>query len=163
MIQPTLTSYTLEGPPRPVLLDSVSIRPDAILLLDSYFHLVIHHGDHIAQWRKQGIQDRPEYANFKALLAAPVQDAADILAERYPVPMYVVCDQGGSQARFLISKLNPSNTHVASAGGSGWAPGMQTAGAGGQQQAPQQPIFTDDVSLQVFFEHLKKLAVSTTS
>jgi protein transport protein SEC23 len=35
MIQPTLMSYTMEPPPQPVLLDSVSIQPNVILLLDT--------------------------------------------------------------------------------------------------------------------------------
>jgi protein transport protein SEC23 len=152
MIQPTLTSYTLEGPPQAVLLDSCSIRPDAILLLDAFFQIVIFHGSHIAQWRNEGYQSQPEYASFKALLEAPVADAAELLADRHPIPLYVVCDQGGSQARFLLSKLNPSNTHMSGSGGYG--------GSGGAMSDPTAAIFTDDVSLQVFFDHLKKLVVT---
>ena len=60
---------------------------------------------------------------------------------RFPVPRYIVCDQYKSEARFLMAKLNPSVTH------------NSTDANGGQ------PIFTDDVSLRVFMEHLMKLAV----
>ena len=49
----------------------------------------------------------------------------------------------GSQARFLLAKLNPSVTH------------NSTTGQGSDF------LFTDDVSLQVFMEHLKKLAVQS--
>ena len=56
-----------------------------------------------------------------------------------------MCDQGGSQARFLLSKLNPSTTHMSTS--------MYGSGPAGTGQA----IFTDDVSLQVFMEHLKRL------
>lgn len=62
--------------------------------------------------------------------------------------MYVVCDQYGSQARFLLSKLNPSTTHATDLYGG---------------QAGGQAIFTDDVSLQVFMEHLKKLATASSN
>ena len=62
--------------------------------------------------------------------------------DRFPLSRYVVTDQGGSQARFLLSKLNPSTTHM-------------SGGAYGQSQGAA--IFTDDVSLQVFMEHLKRL------
>ncbi len=148
MIQPTLTSYSLDQQPRPVILDSSSIHQDAILLLDSFFHIVIFHGEHIAQWRNAGYADKPEFANFKALLEAPVLDAGQILADRYPIPMYVICDQRGSQARFLISKLNPSTTHVSTGN-------FQQSGEQGQA------IFTDDVSLQVFLSHLQKLATAS--
>jgi protein transport protein SEC23 len=37
MIQPTLESYSFNGPPVPVLLSSESIVPDKILLLDTFF------------------------------------------------------------------------------------------------------------------------------
>lgn len=141
MIQPTLTSYGFDSPPQPVLLDSISIKPDVILLLDTFFHLLIFHGETIAQWREAGYQDQEGYENFKQLLETPVLDAQDLLMDRFPVPRYIVCDQGGSQARFLLSKLNPSTTHASNS----------------PYGAPQgAAIFTDDVSLQVFMEHLKK-------
>merc|ERR1712178_66387 len=37
MIQPTLTSFSFNGPPQPVLLDVASMTADTILLLDAYF------------------------------------------------------------------------------------------------------------------------------
>jgi len=77
------------------------------------------------------------------------------LADRFPIPRYIVCDQGGSQARFLLSKLNPSTTHATT-------PAYSQCGQP-QAAAQGQAIFTDDVSLQVFMEHWKKLAVSGTS
>ncbi len=51
-----------------------------------------------------------------------------------------MCDQHKSEARFLMAKLNPSVSHNTE-GGAGTA------------------VFTDDVSLQFFMEHLMKLAV----
>jgi len=103
----------------------------------------------VAQWRKQGYQDQEGYDNFKELLEQPVLDAQDLLVDRFPIPRYIVCDQGGSQARFLLSKLNPSTTH------------MTNSMYGSAQSAGGQAIFTDDVSLQVFMEHLKRLAGCT--
>lgn len=149
MIQPTLLSYSFNGEPQPVLLDSTSIQPDRILLLDTFFHLVIFHGETMAQWRAAGYQDQPGHENFKMLLNAPQEDAQGLLAGRFPLPRYIVCDQGGSQARFLLAKVNPSQTHNTSMGY-----GSDGAGA---------PVFTDDVSLQVFLEHLKKLVVTGSS
>jgi protein transport protein SEC23 len=49
----------------------------------------------------------------------------------------------------LLSKVNPSQTH-----NNMYAWGQDARGA---------PVLTDDVSLQVFMDHLKKLAVSNTS
>jgi len=145
MIQPTLLAYSFDGPPVPVLLDVTSINPDRILLLDTFFQVIVFHGDTISAWRKQGYHDDPDHQNFRELLSAPKEDAAMLLQERFPVPMYVECDQYGSQARFLLAKLNPSVTHNSA----------QNAGQGGDF------LFTDDVSLQVFMDHLKRLAVQS--
>jgi protein transport protein SEC23 len=149
MIQPILYSYSFNGPPEPVLLDSSSILPDRILLLDMFFHVVIFHGETIANWRKQGYQNLPDHENFRQLLQAPVDDAQEILRSRFPMPRYVDCDQGSSQARFLLTRVNPSQTHNNLYG---WS-----------QDGGGAPVLTDDVSLQVFMEHLKKLAVSSSS
>ena len=149
MIQPTLLSYSFNGAPQPVLLDVSAITPDTILLLDSYFLIVVHRGSTIAGWHREGYQDQPEHEAFRALLASPVRDAQALAAERCPTPRLVECNQGGSQARFLLAKLNPSATHNTSANGYG------------AQQGGGEYIFTDDISLSVFLEHLSKLAVSS--
>jgi len=146
MIQPTLFSYSFHGPPQPVLLDVSAISPDTILLLDSYFLIVSHRGSTIAAWHKAGYQEQPEHEAFRALLAAPVRDAKALAAERCPTPRLVECNQGGSQARFLLAKLNPSATHNTSA--------AYNQGAG-------EIIFTDDISMTVFTEHLARLAVAS--
>jgi len=143
MIQPTLLAYSFSGPPVPVLLDVTSIAPDRILLLDTFFQVIVFHGETISAWRRQGYHESGEHASFRELLNAPKEDAHMLLQERFPVPMYVECDQYGSQARFLLAKLNPSVTH------------NSTTGQGSDF------LFTDDVSLQVFMEHLKKLAVQS--
>ena len=44
MLQPSLLSYSFQGPPQPVLLDAASVRPDTILLLDTFFHVVVFLG-----------------------------------------------------------------------------------------------------------------------
>ncbi|WOL12215.1 hypothetical protein Cni_G20981 [Canna indica] len=145
MIQPSLISYSFNSPPTPALLDVAAIAADRILLLDAYFSVVIFHGMTIAQWRNMGYQNQPEHQAFAQLLQAPQDDAQVIIKERFPVPRLVICDQHGSQARFLLAKLNPSATYNSA----------QEVVPGGDV------IFTDDVSLQVFCEHLQRLAVQS--
>ncbi|KAG5560792.1 hypothetical protein RHGRI_003967 [Rhododendron griersonianum] len=103
MIQPSLISYSFNSLPAPALLDVASKAADRILLLDSYFSVVIFHGMTIAQWRNMGYQNQPEH-----------------------------------QARFLLAKLNPSATYSNAH----------------EMASGTEMIFTDNVSLQVFFEHL---------
>lgn len=61
MIQPSLISYSFHSAPEPVLLDVTAIAADRILLLDSYFTVVVFHGISIAQWRNAGYQNQPEH------------------------------------------------------------------------------------------------------
>jgi len=63
------------------------------------------------------------------------------------VPRFIVCDQHKSQARFLMARVNPSVTHNNV---------TQTASDG-----KSMPVLTDDVSLEVFLEHLMKYAVAS--
>lgn len=143
MMQPSLLCYSFTAPPQPVLLDATSVRPDVILLLDTFFQVLIFHGETIASWREQKYQDLPEHEAFRQLLQMPKDDAQAIMETRFPVPRYIVCDQHKSQARFLMAKLNPSVTHN----------NTDASGAA--------PVFTDDVSYSVFMEHLMKLAVQS--
>lgn len=103
MIQPVLFAYTFNGPPEPVLLDTSSILPDRILLMDDYFHVLIYHGQTIAAWRKLNYHEDPQYATFKQLLEAPVADAAAILQDRFPIPRYIVTEYEGSQVRLILA------------------------------------------------------------
>jgi protein transport protein SEC23 len=144
MIQPTLHSYSFSAPPQAVPLDSLSVRSDVILLLDTFFSVLIHYGETIAQWRDAGYAEQPSYANFKKLLELPKKDAEELMRERFPYPRYVETDEGGSQARFLIAKINPSTTHHNQAYGDG----------------SNTVVITDDASLQTFMLSLKKFAAT---
>ncbi|KAK9868182.1 hypothetical protein WJX84_004175 [Apatococcus fuscideae] len=143
MLQPELVSYKISDEPEPVQLDVTSILPDRILLLDSYFYVVLFHGSTIASWRKAEYHLLEQHAAFKVLLEAPQAHAEHIVKHRFPVPKLVICDQNGSQARFLLARLNPSATYSNPSGMSA------------------EVIMTDDVSLQVFLDHLRKLAVQS--
>merc|ERR1711964_734489 len=67
MIQPALLEYSFdEGPPKPVLLDASSLKPNVILVLDSFFHVVIWRVETIQQWYDAGYQNQEEYANFRS-------------------------------------------------------------------------------------------------
>ncbi|XP_072031202.1 protein transport protein Sec23A-like isoform X5 [Amphiura filiformis] len=165
MIQPILYSYSFGGT-EPVLLDTSSILPDRILLMDTFFQILIFHGETIDSWKEQKFQDQPGHENFKQLLNAPQDDAQEILQNRFPMPRYIVCGQGSSQARFLLCRVNPSQTHnnMYAWGGSSSQSQSQVSSTQSQSQVDGgAPVLTDDVSLQVFMDHLKKLAVSSSS
>jgi len=148
MIQPALLSYSFdEGPGQPVLLDACSLRPNAILLLDTFFQVVIWRGETIQAWFDAGYHENEEHANFKALLQAPAEDAKLVLSGRFPAPRFVQTSKNGSQERWLTSRVNPSTADA-------------TASHGAFGQAADRPVvLTDDVALKTFMEALVKMAV----
>lgn len=153
MIQPTLTAYEIDKEPEPVLLDSTSIKPNRILFLDTFFHILIYHGSLISDWRRQGYQDQPGYEYFKEFLDLPRQEAADILVDRFPLPRFIDTEEGGSQARFLMSKLNPTTSYNTSGSLDNLARyGLNDANNGAV-------ILTDDISLQTFMDFVYQAVV----
>lgn len=57
--------------------------------------------------------------------------------------MLCVCDVGMGDERYLLAVVDPAKTYTSS----------------GVQQAAGEIVPTDDVNLQVFMDHLTKLAV----
>ncbi|QDZ26113.1 SEC23-like transport protein [Chloropicon primus] len=145
IMQPQLFAYSFEndGRSQPVPLDATSVAADRILVLDTFFVVLVHYGTTIVQWRNEGYQDKEEYAGFKAMLRAPRADAHHIAGNRLPYPKIVECNQNGSQARFLLAKLNPSVTY-----------------ASGGQVLGGEAIRTDDVNMETFLEHLGRLVAA---
>jgi protein transport protein SEC23 len=55
MIQPALMQYSVDSEESvPVLLDIDSMKDDVILLLDTFFYILIWHGKTVAGWKAQG-------------------------------------------------------------------------------------------------------------
>lgn len=154
MIQPVLLAYDLcdasgaGGAPatvNAVLLDAASIGPERILLLDTFFNVILWHGESVASWKKSGLDQDPNYDYLKEFFQMARSDADAFIANRFPAPLFRNCEAGDSQSRFLLAKLNPSVT--------------QNTASSYPGQAGPPPVFTDDVSLKVFMDHLRKLAV----
>ena len=143
MIQPALFSYDLETQqPTPVLCDMESLKPDVVLLVDTYFNVVIWQGAQIYNWVKQGYHEMEEYAHLKNLLEQPEEDAKLIVEDRLPVPRVVSCYPGAPDERLLKSKLNPAS-----------------AQKGNEAYQQDENYITDDVNLKVFMDYLVDLVV----
>mmetsp|Transcript_43794 Transcript_43794/g.94328 ORF Transcript_43794/g.94328 Transcript_43794/m.94328 type:complete len:740 (+) Transcript_43794:148-2367(+) len=141
MIQPALLEYSFKHElPQPVALDVQSLKNDIILLMDTFFCVVVWRGEQIQRWCDAKYQDDEQYASFKTLLQAPATDAKQILTDRFPVPKFIQTSAGGSQARFVTAKVNPSNT-------------------GGASAIEPGAVITDDQSLRAFMDHLIKLVM----
>eukprot|EP00830_Metopus_es_P019347 TRINITY_DN709_c0_g1_i1.p1 TRINITY_DN709_c0_g1~~TRINITY_DN709_c0_g1_i1.p1 ORF type:complete len:555 (+),score=100.08 TRINITY_DN709_c0_g1_i1:528-2192(+) len=145
MIQPALLQYTAEAPEAvPVLLEMTSLKSDVMLLFDTFFHVLIWHGERVAKWRDAKYHEKPEYQNIKTLLEAPIEDAGQIIGERFPVPKFIICDQGDEtgQERLIKSRVVPANQSV-SAGGADY--------------------INEDVTLTLFMNQLYRLALQSNT
>lgn len=75
MVQPSLTQYDLENEtPVVAQCDIESMKDDVILLMESYFHIVIWRGSTIVSWVNDKYHEKEEFANLKAILQAPEDD-----------------------------------------------------------------------------------------
>lgn len=83
MIQPSLISYSFQSAPEAALLDVASISAERILLLDSYFTIVVFHGSTIAQWRKAGYHTQPEHEVMLINICTYKLSAFSILGIQY--------------------------------------------------------------------------------
>eukprot|EP00708_Paratrimastix_pyriformis_P002533 GAFH01001281.1.p1 GENE.GAFH01001281.1~~GAFH01001281.1.p1 ORF type:complete len:530 (-),score=184.69 GAFH01001281.1:159-1580(-) len=141
MIYPCLFAWEYGKEMEPCLLDINTISESRILLLDNFFRITVHHGLQVAEWRRQYKENPTALQHLRPFLEAPNAEINKILAERFPVPSVLICDQNSSQARFLTSQLNPSIA----------AGAASPAGAA---------YFSDDVCLKKFMDSLVRLVVS---
>lgn len=110
MIHPSLKMYSVDEQPKYVNLEESSLNSESILLLDTYFRVLIWHGKSVVEWKKNGYQTNPEYENFKSFLEQPISDASALLSSRFPISQTVICDADSSESRYLLSKCNPPPT-----------------------------------------------------
>jgi len=155
MVQPSLDFYALDNEePTPAVLSSSSLQHDRLLLLDTFFHVVVFSGDIVAKWRNAGYHKQEGYENLSQLMEAPIKDAQSLVANRFPVPFYIECDSGTSQARYLYAVLDPAATHKSTAQPGEGQGGRLGAGVAGEI------MYTEDVPLSVFLSHLYKKAAT---
>ena len=142
MIQPLLFEYTPDNPKgNPVFLDLNSMKNDCVLLLDTFFYVVVWHGIDVVGWREAGYQDQEEFQNIKTMLDLPLEYAQKIVMERLPTPRFVTTNSGKGQERLVKCIVNPSQES--------------------KNNVKESGFFSDDVNLKVFMDYLKKLAVSS--
>lgn len=149
-IQPTLYRYRMDAPAEPVPLDSSALQPDCVVLLDTFFEVLMHSGSTIAAWRSAGYAEKEEYAYFKEFLDTCLADAQMLVMGRIPVPRLIDACQDDPDARILYNRINPSRSYISFSGNG------DSADIHGKQGG--ELVYTDDASLQVFMSHLWKLA-----
>ncbi|GME79817.1 unnamed protein product [[Candida] boidinii] len=91
-----------------------------------------------------------EYEYLKEFFEKPRLEAAEILVDRFPLPRFIDTEEGGSQARFLYSKLNPTTSYKNN--------DIQSALAGAAV-GDGAVVLTDDVSFQDFLNYVASLVV----
>ena len=103
----------------------------------------------LQSWIDQEFHLKPEYEHLKILIEQPSFDAREVLQERFPVPKFVQTTEGGSQARFLVTRVNPSRTLT------------KDEDAHLTGRAESSVVLTEDTSLKVFMQTLVQYAVQS--
>jgi len=142
MVEPQLFSWSTDNQEcQRVELDASSIKPNVVLLLDTFFNIVVWYGKDMNRWRSDGtLAENPEYKWLFELLECACSERQRRADIRQPYPVIITTWDDESQERFLTSKLNPS----------GGAP---------SEYGETPKILTENVSLRFFMDHLKRLAV----
>lgn len=145
MIQPILLSYTAEVPEAtPVFLDIDNMKCDNVLFLDTFFYIVIWHGEDVCGWRDQGFHLQEEYENVKTMIESPQEYAQTLIDERIPVPRFISCDAGSGAERYIKHIVDPSRSNVSS-------------------KVVSDGFKSDDVTLKKFMDYLKNIIVNKNS
>lgn len=108
LIKPTLLSYHYQGGVEAVEVDSKSLEPDVILLLDTFHNVVVWRGEYVAQWIKEGYHEQQEYAFLKEIIGKSEARARMLADRRLPTPQFCITEQNKSQQRILHHYVNPS-------------------------------------------------------
>ena len=120
MIQPTLLSYSFNGPPQAALLDSESVRPDTILLVG---HVFPRGGLSRRDCRCMARTAVPRTRRARLLPSfvgsPPVGRSAHYGCSLSCTTLHCLRSTQESEARFLMAKLNPSTTHNSNLDGVG--------------------------------------------
>lgn len=111
MIKPALNSYHYENGVMPVELDTKSLQPDVLLVLDTLHNVVVSRGSYVATWIKEGYHEKEEYASLKEVIEQS-EDYARELCNRLPTPQFCITEENKSQQRILHHYVNPSASGV---------------------------------------------------
>ncbi|WUR02275.1 protein transport protein SEC23 [Vairimorpha necatrix] len=111
MIKPSLISYHYENGIMPVELDTKSLQPDVILVLDTLHNVVVSRGSYVANWINEKYHEQEEYASLKEVIDQSEEYARE-LCKRLPTPQFCITEEGKSQQRIVHHYVNPSSSGV---------------------------------------------------
>ena len=157
MIQPTLMQYSLSSiqtnangsisiVPTPASLEESSIPSDGIILLDTYFEVLIIRGDTLNGWIQQGYNKQAEYSYIDNFIALARKDAMDIVNTRTSTPRYFEINRFDGNFRIFKNRVNPSQS-------------TNSVNSQNESKGGDELTYTDDISLQNYMKYLKKLVV----
>lgn len=120
-------------------LDFQEMKDDAVLLMDSYFNVIVWFGEHIQGWKEDKMNEDPEYEYLTELFEAPVRDASEIIYDRLPVSNFYETFKNDGKERYLKARVNPSTSSQ-----------VETDGH----------FISDDAPINLFMDFLVKSVVS---
>jgi len=105
IMQPSMLRYSYScSCPEAVPLDMSSIEKDAVLILDTYFHVACVRGEKVQQWCEHGYQHNGEYQFFGDWLAIAHNNVKQLTTGKLISPRFL---QGWAARRFLNRTVDP--------------------------------------------------------
>ena len=108
MLVPILIEYSLVSGTSQIALSSDALKPESILLLNSYNRIVVCSGCIIAQRRMRKDHEKEGNEALKSIIEQSVVDAKAAGAGRFPSPQIYICDENSSHARYLFAAISPA-------------------------------------------------------
>ena len=84
------------------------LKEDVILLLESYFNVLVWYGESAYGWKEQNLQEEPYYEYLQEFFSMPMRDASDIVYDKTPVSNFYETFKNDGKERYLKSRVNPS-------------------------------------------------------
>lgn len=108
MLVPILTEYTLSNAPSQIALSTDALKPESILLLNSYNRIVACSGSIIAQKKILNEHEKEDNEVLKAIIEQSDADAKAAGEGRFPSPQIFICNENSSHARYLFAAISPA-------------------------------------------------------
>lgn len=95
--------------PLTVLPDIDCLKKDVVLLVDTFFNVILWRGLNIKAWMDQNFHKDPQYEHLAKMIENSEKDSNETIEQRVLYPNKIQAHFGSPTERLLKSKLNPEN------------------------------------------------------
>lgn len=128
----------MDAEPQVVQANLDCLKKDCVLLVDTFFVILIWKGKNIKEWEEAGYHLQEDYKHLREAIELPYEDWQHLLMNKLYHPEILEATEGSPFERILKSKLNPEK-----------AIGQSSCGL-----EDESNFFTEDAPMSIFMEKL---------